>query len=61
MKPYGFRPGDWKSEDWGPPSKYAELSSNKRSGYRRLMHKNGRNQGKKEVTKLLDEYRSNLQ
>jgi len=57
MYPYGFQPGDWRDEDWGPPSKYAELSSNKRSGYRRLMHKKARNKSKREITKALDEYR----
>ena len=55
MFPYGFNPGDWRDEDWGPPSKYAELSSNKRSGYRRLMHKNARNKSKREITRMLDE------
>lgn len=58
MFPYGFRPGDWKDEDWGPTSKYAELSSNKRSGYRRLMHKNARNKSKREITRMLDEYKN---
>lgn len=57
MQPYGFNPGDWRSEDWGPASKYAELSSNKRSGYRRLMHKNARNKSKREITRELDNYR----
>ena len=48
MKPYGLRPND-EAEDNGPPSKVGKVKSKNRKTSRRLLHKQGRQDGKKQT------------
>ena len=48
MKPYGLRKHD-ETEDHGPPSKIGKLKAKHRKESRRLLHKQARNDAKKEV------------
>ncbi len=48
MKPYGRRPIQETSE-LGPPSKVGKIKSKNRKTARRLLHKQGRRDAKKEL------------
>lgn len=52
MKAYGDR-GYWETEDYGPPSKMGKLSSKNRKESRRMLHKQGRIDGKEEICREL--------
>lgn len=55
MKAYGDR-GFWQSEDYGVPTRIAELKSRTRTELRRKLHKQGRNDGKRDILRELKEY-----
>jgi len=42
MRPYGMKPMQFRGEDCGPTTKYADLKSKHRVKERRRMHKHGR-------------------
>lgn len=43
MKPYGWKHGLWRSEDFGPSSKHRKMKSKNRRRSRQLLHKKARN------------------
>lgn len=55
MKPYGIKPGEWRSEDCGPPSKHRKIKSKNRRSSRRIMHKNARRNGIKDIQQRLED------
>lgn len=57
MRPYGFKPLQFRDEDGGPTSKHAKLSSKARTAARRSIHKAGRRDGR---TAIKDSIVSNL-
>ena len=48
MQAYGLRKGTFL-EDFGPPTREAKLKSANRAGWRRCLHKKGRNDAKKVI------------
>lgn len=48
MQPYGDR-GYWETEDYGVPTRIGDLRSKNRKELRRLLHKQARNDAKKEI------------
>ncbi len=50
MRAYGLRPGQWRDVEGGPPSRWAKLSAKQRKESRRLLHKQARNDAKRETT-----------
>jgi hypothetical protein len=48
MKPYGRRSSD-DTDEQGPPSKIGKIKSKNRKTSRRLLHKQGRQDAKKEL------------
>lgn len=55
MKPYGWHHLLWKDEDYGPSSKHCKLKSRKRHEWRRLLHKKGRSQQRKELEEQIQD------
>jgi hypothetical protein len=53
MRPYGLRPAFDRGDDFGPPSKHRKLKSANRSRLRCLLHKQGRNDGRREIREQL--------
>ena len=47
MFPYGLKPGEWRDEDCGPPSRCRKVKAKNRHESRRSMHKVARGQAKK--------------
>ena len=52
MKAYGDR-RFWELEDFAPPTRIANCHSKHRKESRRLLHKQGRNDAKKEIKEQL--------
>lgn len=48
MKAYGSR-GKWDIEDYGEPSRIRKMKSKNRRELRRMFHKRGRRDAKKEI------------
>jgi hypothetical protein len=56
MKAYGWPQFCWRDEDYGPPSKHCSgLSSGKRRKARRVLHRKGRSEGRREIKTQLKE------
>ncbi len=56
MKPYGWKLNLYSDEDYGPPSRHApNIKKGNRKEARRIMHKSGRNQGKREIRNQIKE------
>lgn len=51
MKAYGSENQKyfWRDEEFGPSTKYADIKSKNRHEWRRLLHKKGRSNGRKEI------------
>ena len=55
MKPYGSENQKWfwRDEEYGPSSKHCKMKSKNRREWRRILHKKGRNNSKKEILSQL--------
>jgi hypothetical protein len=49
MQLYAKRKGEWKDDDNGPSTRYANLKSKKRRALRRIAHRHGRIEGQKTI------------
>jgi len=54
MKAYGSK-GNWDTEDFGEPSRIRKMTGKNRHYLRRCFHKQGRNQGKQDIRKQLND------
>ena len=56
MRPYGWKLHLYRDEDFGPATKHAPgIRSKQRHTSRRLLHKQGRSQGRQEIVRSIRE------